>query len=567
MLSLLPFIALLSDIASASTIPRLRDSAAAPVVDLGYALHRASVSDGPPLTYKFSNIRFAAPPIGSRRFTEPAYPEPNRTKINNGENDMVCPQAEPAWLDTAVQFITGTSFVNATPIDYSSYMPGPIKAGTTEDCLFLDVLVPKKVYDSNALDSNQKLGGAPVIVWIHGGGFVEGDKALDGNGTGLILQSQKDGSNGVIYVAINYRVGIFGWLSGLTYTKNGTPNLGLLDQQFALRWIQKYIHLFGGDSDNVTIMGESAGGGSVIHHITASGGGKGRAPFKRAIPQSPFLPIMPGPERQEKLYQTVLNAANVTSFDKLQKLSSVTLQAANSLVISRASYGDFVFGPVVDNKYVLVPPSVSLSSGKYDSSLQVMVGHNSDEGILFTSPFVTTSTGYTSYLETLLPEASPATIDEISSAMYPPPTNSSSGYTDQTGRVSETYADLIIQCNTHYLATAFPKQTYSYLFAIPPGWHSNDEHYTFYDAPSTNPSFNATVAVIMQQYITNFAKTGNPNGQGVPVFPLFSQGEKVQNLSRTYVGPQGDDVSIQRCKGWLDVLAKTGSLLIKPTRY
>lgn len=257
---------------------------------------------------------------------------------------MVCPQAEPAWLDTAVQFITGTSFVNVTPIDYSNYNPGPIKAGTTEDCLFLDVLVPKQVYNSHTFDTNKISGGAPVIVWIHGGGFVEGDKALDGNGTGLILQSQKDGSNGVVFVAINYRVGIFGWLSGPTYEKNGTPNLGLLDQQFGLQWIQKYIHLFGGDPDNVTVMGESAGGGSVMHHITAFRGGKGRAPFKRAIPQSPFLPTMPGLERQEKLYQKVLSAADVASFSELQKLSSVALQAANSLVVSRASYGDFVFG-------------------------------------------------------------------------------------------------------------------------------------------------------------------------------------------------------------------------------
>ncbi|KAH6674973.1 Alpha/Beta hydrolase protein [Halenospora varia] len=559
MWSLLPFIALLSNVASTSTIPRLTDSAAAPVVDLGYALHRASISDGPPSTYKFSNIRFAASPIGSHRFQAPTVPQVNRTTINNGETDVVCPQAEPAWLDTAVQFITGTSFVNVTPIDYSNYNPGPIKAGTTEDCLFLDVLVPKQVYNSHTFDTNKISGGAPVIVWIHGGGFVEGDKALDGNGTGLILQSQKDGSNGVVFVAINYRVGIFGWLSGPTYEKNGTPNLGLLDQQFALQWIQKYIHLFGGDPDNVTVMGESAGGGSVMHHITAFGGGKGRAPFKRAIPQSPFLPIMPGLERQEKLYQKVLSAADVASFGELQKLSSVALQAANSLVVSRASYGDFVFGPVIDNKYVLAPPAVSLESGKYDASLQVMVGHNSDEGILFTSPFVTTSTAYDSYLKTLLPEASPATIDHVSSTMYPPPTNNSSvGYTDQTGRVSETYADLIIQCNTHYLASAFPKQTYSYLFAIPPGWHSNDEHYTFYDAPSTNPSFNATVAVTMQQYITNFAKRGDPNGEGVPVFPMFGEEGKVQNLSRTYVGPQGDDVSDERCRGWLDVLANTG---------
>lgn len=69
-------------------------------------------------------------------------------------------------------------------------------------------------------------------------------------------------------MAINYRLGAFGWLSGPTYQEDGTANLGLLDQRFALEWVQKYITLFGGDPDNVTIMGESSGGGSILHQIT-----------------------------------------------------------------------------------------------------------------------------------------------------------------------------------------------------------------------------------------------------------------------------------------------------------
>ena len=92
-------------------------------------------------------------------------------------------------------------------------------------------------------------------------------------------------------MAFNYRLGLFGWLSGSTLQKDGTANVGLYDQQAVFDWIQDNIHLFGGDADRVTVMGESAGAGSIMHHITAYGGQKGKAPFQRAILQSPgWLP-------------------------------------------------------------------------------------------------------------------------------------------------------------------------------------------------------------------------------------------------------------------------------------
>lgn len=97
-----------------------------------------------------------------------------------------------------------------------------------------------------------------MLVWIYGGGYTTGDKsALNGGGpSGLIHRS----NDSIIYVALNYRLGAFGWLSGPTFQQNGTANAGLHDQRFALEWVQRYIHLFGGDPGRVTVMGESAGG-------------------------------------------------------------------------------------------------------------------------------------------------------------------------------------------------------------------------------------------------------------------------------------------------------------------
>lgn len=94
------------------------------------------------------------------------------------------------------------------------------------------------------------------MVWIYGGGYVEGSKDIDP--AGLFKRS----NNGVVIVALNYRLGALGWSAGPTYQESGTANAGLYDQRFALEWVQKYIHLFGGDKTKVTVFGESAGGGS-----------------------------------------------------------------------------------------------------------------------------------------------------------------------------------------------------------------------------------------------------------------------------------------------------------------
>lgn len=139
-----------------------------------------------------------------------------------------------------------------------------------------------------------------------------------------------NGSGGVIYVALNYRLGAFGFMSGPAFEEQGgLPNAGLHDQKLALEWIQQNIHKFSGDKNRVTVFGESAGGGSIMHHITAFGGS---APslFSRAIPQSPAYFPYRSKRRQDNTLRSFLAEANITTLNEARKLSTDVLITANA---------------------------------------------------------------------------------------------------------------------------------------------------------------------------------------------------------------------------------------------
>ena len=186
----------------------------------------------------------------------------------------MCYQATPNWFelipDVTPQLLSGvvnSTYVNAskhaTPLPAAEVpRPGPTES---EDCLFLDVQVPEKTF------ANKGRGdGAPVIVWVHGGGLVFGSKNDAYDPSGLLAQSVLQTGEEVVYVALNYRVsckpmvsfnaanqhklGAFGFSGGPTLQSvDGVSNAGLLDQRFALDWVQKNIKSFGGDPRKVTL--------------------------------------------------------------------------------------------------------------------------------------------------------------------------------------------------------------------------------------------------------------------------------------------------------------------------
>ncbi|MDI1282264.1 carboxylesterase family protein [Brevundimonas sp.] len=238
------FIALLVAIVVALAAPAVAQDA--PVVDAPTGRVRG-VADGK--TRVFRGIPYARAPVGDLRWRPPVV--------------------LPRWPDVreAAQF--GAACMQpASP--FAQY------AAMSEDCLFLNVTAPAQAHK------------APVLLWIHGGSLV------NGAGSEAIYDGARFAGQGIVVVSINYRLGPLGWLAhpGLSAESpdNISGNYGLMDQIQALRWVHRNIDAFGGDPDNVTIAGESAGALSVLYLMAAP---EARGLFHRAIAQSAYLITVP----------------------------------------------------------------------------------------------------------------------------------------------------------------------------------------------------------------------------------------------------------------------------------
>ena len=212
-----------------------------------------------PALNKYLGIPYAAPPVGDLRWRPPQSPPRWRAPRDATTFANHCPQ-------------------HASPFGFES---------TTEDCLYLNVFTPGKRERGRGHSRDrrhqrhkrhERHEDLPVMVWLHGGGLTVGESD-DYDPTRLVQQ-------GVVVVTLNYRLGYLGFLAHPALSAEsggGSGNYGLMDQQAALRWVQRNIERFGGDDDNVTIFGQSAGGLSV-HSNLASPRAKGL--FDRAIAQS-----------------------------------------------------------------------------------------------------------------------------------------------------------------------------------------------------------------------------------------------------------------------------------------
>lgn len=211
-------------------------------------------------------------------------------------------------------------------------------------------------------------------------------------------------------------------------------------------------------------------------------------------------------------------------------------------------------GPVTDSgRYPGYPP-VLITDGQYDKSIAMMAGHNTNEGLLFSSPFIQDNAAYEAYIRSLLPEASSDAITTITDVLYPNDLSGTYGYTSQFGRVVETNADALIVCNSYALSTSAEDAgapSFAYQFSVPPGTHASEVPYTFFNPNEPTPGVNATLATIMQRYFVSFAVTGSPNPKhkGLPEFPAYDGGI-VQNFNVSMFGPVQDNTSVERCNWW-----------------
>ncbi|KAI0033946.1 alpha/beta-hydrolase [Vararia minispora EC-137] len=493
-------------------------------VDLGYATYQTDVGLDVGVT-SFLGIRYAAAPIGDLRFRAPR-PPPNIPGIQNAS-------VQP---DECFQ---GRNGINST---------SPFRKRTAnvpnEDCLFVNVHVPTK----STPDSN-----LPVFVWIHGGGFAGGS-----NGAGNPAQTFVHNSNGsVISVQMQYRLG---FLAGQTVANDGVLNAGLLDQNMALQWVQKYISFFGGDPTKVTIHGESAGAGSVLQHIVAHGGNTQPPLFRAAMMSSPFLPFQYAFDDpiSEEIYSMITSLTNCTdrTLACLRSVDAETLNAATNTVDLSNFFGVFTFVPVVDGTFIVERPTVTLKKKQTNSDV-VLAITNSHEGDIFTDPMtlMNNNTTLAEYVAELFPRMNDSSIQQAV-VLY-----SNIGLSTVSEQAAEVMGDSIFVCPAFYVLDAFGNSAWKGQFAIPPALHGGDLAYLFADASNGFPPVNNSDFVrAFQEAFFGPVIFLDPNVHLSPVvtpeWPSYEDGQQTMLFNVTdagatnitIVGP--DQALLKRCTFW-----------------
>ncbi|KAK5127226.1 hypothetical protein LTR85_008588 [Meristemomyces frigidus] len=369
----------------------------------------------------------------------------------------------------------------------------------------------------------------------------------------------------LIYVSIQYRLGLFGFLSGGEVAKDGVLNAGLLDQRAALDWVQRNVRAFGGDPSKVTIWGGSAGGGSVTYQLMA-GGAYDEPPFSAAIAE--WQPLLNQSEQESQL-MTTLNLANCSTINCLRSLPVAELAYVNQAV-ENASYptggdgfGVFYWGPVVDKRFIQELPNMAFSAGRF-YDVPLMVDHEAYEGYIFSNMSLTTQTAETTDARYLFPFAGPAFFSRLYT-LYSRASFNSTFYQRQTW-----FGDWIIDCPTYYMATnAVDRNTntsavFKLTFAAGSEVHGSTTPFLAAGVgwPAAN---NHTLAEIMTSYWISFAVTQDPNPMRVanaPFWPSYvsggegtaAEGESVgfDTLAVTYttISPQQDPDASARCDFW-----------------
>src|SRR5437763_5992437 len=290
----------------------------------------------------FRGIPYAQPPLGELRLRGPIAVEP--------------------WTGVRPAHTFGCWAPQAPPVTtLSGEMPG----AQAEDCLALNVWTPSTD------------GARPVMVWIHGGGFVNGSGASSLYG-GSRLAARGD----VVVVTVNYRLGVLGFLAHRDLADEAcggaAGNWGLLDQVAALRWVRENIAAFGGDPGNVTIFGESAGGMSVADLLVMP---SARGLFRRAIVQS-GPPNATTIERAEEVTAKLVAELGVASPAALRDVPTQAILDAQAVVVAERRAAGLPLVPGVDGVSIPTPPMQALADGAA-TGVDVMIGTNRDEAKMF----------------------------------------------------------------------------------------------------------------------------------------------------------------------------------------
>ncbi|KAF8881219.1 Alpha/Beta hydrolase protein [Infundibulicybe gibba] len=511
-------------------------ASAAEIVNLGYAQYQGFIDPTSNNTH-FLGIRYAAAPTGALRWTAPRVPA-TVTAVQQAN-------AEPPQCFQAGSGVSATSPFRTSPVAKRA-----AAVTTSEDCLFLNVFTPG--------DLSQSTKKLPVVVWIHGGGYMAGS-ASGATGDDLI----REAGGGVVAVAIQYRLGVFGFLPGTKVKQGGALNAGLLDQDFALQWVQQHISLFGGDPTRVTIWGESAGAGSVLQHVIARGGKTNPPLFRAAMTSSTFLPSQyqfndPIPEKLFSLVSTQTNCSSAA--DTLACLRAVnvnTLQAANANIGNSAFFGTFIFVPVVDGTFITQRATQAFANRQVNGRV-VLAVTNTFEGAAFVNSATANTVQIPNYVSQLFPLFS---AQEVAAA-----TAQYQGMGTALDQAIAIMGESIFICPTYLMLRAFGVNAFKGEFAIPPGGHGQDVVY-YFPGTSTPPFANPDFDKAFSNSFMNFVLSLDPNVKTSPtITPQWNpwQGAAEMLFNKTVSnapdvrGVNTSRTLLSRCEFWNSVGALSG---------
>lgn len=342
----------------------------APIVSLGSATIIGVNNQDSPATQSFLGIPFAAAPRFDLPRPVPAYVG----NIDASAYGPACIQQDVmATVAPIMKVIMGW-------LKIKNLIPVPEKQ--SEDCLSISIVRPATATSSSRL---------PVVAWIYGGGFLFGDsQTWHSMGEALVEKSIEKGED-VIYVSFNYRLSAYGFLAGHAMKESDAGNVGLQDQREALRWIQKYIHNFGGDPERVILWGESAGAISASLHMLAHDGDTSGL-FHGVFAHSGGPPPVTGLEKGQPQFDALANAVGCDDkgkeLEKLQCLRSIPLEKLRAAVdatdgiLSNKSLV-LTWHPRADGKFLTDNPYKLIEQGKF-SRVPLVTGNVDDEGTLFT---------------------------------------------------------------------------------------------------------------------------------------------------------------------------------------
>jgi para-nitrobenzyl esterase len=445
---------------------------------------------------EFLGIPYAAPPVGALRWRPPQ------------------PAASWPGVRDATQFAP-----------HCPQLAGPFgQASTSENCLFLNVFTPSR---------RQAGAGYPVMVWIHGGALVSGE-SNDYDPAQLV-------HDGVIVVTVNYRLGALGFLAhpALADANGQSGDYGLMDQQAALRWVQRNIANFGGDTRNVTVFGESAGGLSTLVQV-ASPQAKGL--FQRAIAESGSY----------NLTQAPLAGAETAgeAFAAKAGCASQTAACLRSLPVATilADQDSAGYTPNINTEVLPQSLGTAFATGAFNR-VPVINGTNHDEYRLFVAldelaGNPVTASNYQSMISSTL--GVPAAVAAVIAAQYPltayasPPVALGAVGTDAIFACPALSIDQSLSRFVPTFAYEFNDQNAPEDFLPPAGFpygaaHASEIQYLLAlpmaAFPGTLSAQQQQLAAIMKGYWTDFAKRGFPSSPGTPFWPLFStRTQTIQSL-------------------------------------